>query len=66
MIVSETRGVFVCEVIEAKYHILFADDIYSVVDLRRQADVLRSFCDKWGLKVNMEGSKLNVFRNDRC
>jgi len=47
---------------------LFADDVllasYSVVDLRRQIDVLKYFADNVWMTVNMSKTKITIFRKE--
>lgn len=44
----------------------FADDMVIVGkdrnDLQRSLDILNSYCNKWGLAVNTEKTKVVVFR----
>ena len=47
--------------------LLFADDIVlfseSKIGLQKQLNILESYCDTWSLKVNLDKSKIIVFRN---
>ena len=47
--------------------LLFADDIVlfseSKIGLQKQLNILEKYCDQWSLKVNLEKSKIVVFRN---
>ena len=46
---------------------LFADDMVVLGknedDLQRSLNLLEKYCDKWGLTVNTEKTKIMVFRN---
>ena len=46
--------------------VLFADDMIlfgdSHIDLQHRLDMLKSYCDRWGLIVNTEKTKVMVFR----
>ena len=46
--------------------LLYADDLVlaseSSIGLQRQLNLLKSYCDKWHLKVNKEKTKIMVFR----
>ena len=47
--------------------LLYADDLSliddNVRDLQRKIGILQTFCTHWGLKVNVDKSKIVVFRN---
>lgn len=47
--------------------LMYADDIAlvsdSVVDLQKKIDCLEHYCKKWGLTVNMDKTKVVVFKN---
>ena len=47
--------------------ILFADDVSSfsdtVIQLQRQIDGIAKFSDSVGMKINLDKSKIMVFRN---
>ena len=46
---------------------MYADDIaliaYTSVELQRKLKALESFCQKWGMEVNLAKTKIIVFRN---
>jgi len=45
---------------------LFADDVVifgkNLQDLQHSLDLLKTYCDKWGLAVNIDKTKAMVFR----
>ena len=47
--------------------LMYADDIAivsdSVLDLQKKINCLEEYCRKWGLKVNMDKTKVVVFKN---
>ena len=47
--------------------LLYADDLVlfadSIVNLQKKINALEKFCEEWSLKVNIEKSKVMVFRN---
>ena len=49
------------------FYLLFADDLilfsYNVIGLQRLLGKLKSYCDKYCLKVNLDKTKVIVFRN---
>ena len=61
------HGVFVTQDIIDIMLLLFADDVallsYYVAGLQKQLNVLKLFCTKWGLEVNLEKTNIIVFRN---
>ena len=46
---------------------MYADDIALIaetsVELQRKLKALESFCQKWGMEVNLAKTKIIVFRN---
>ena len=46
---------------------MYADDIALIADtsveLQRKLKALESFCQKWGMEVNLAKTKIIVFRN---
>ena len=64
---SGIPGVFLNENAHSVHMIMYADDICAVNDtigrIRSQMSVLEEFCDLYGLDVNINKTKLVVFRN---
>ena len=62
-----TRGIFVSNAIKELNLLLFADDVSSfsdtVVQLQRQIDSIAEFSQSVGMKINIDKSKIIVFRN---
>ncbi|XP_067664324.1 uncharacterized protein [Haliotis asinina] len=68
MIESSTlRGLSVGQEFMEILLLLYADDLClvddSVIGLQRKIDILDSFCNKWGLQVNLDKTEVMVFRN---
>ena len=61
------RGLFTDEVNPNVPMLMYADDIVIVGDrigdVQKILDCLDMYCEKWGLSVNKEKTKLMVFRN---
>ena len=61
------NGIFVTETAGKIQLLLYADDIVSISDtvgrLQQQINKLENYCLKWGLKVNLNKTKVIVFRN---
>jgi hypothetical protein len=64
---ADCRGVYLNEEVDNIVALLFADDVVAGADsvgrLQRMIDVIATFCDKWGLVVNLSKTKVMVFRN---
>lgn len=64
---QECKGVYVSENYKNVNMLLYADDLVLIGDqignVQKLINVLSEFCFKWGLKVNMEKTKLLVYRN---
>ena len=60
------RGIYIDEFAENVMALLFADDVAicseTVGRLREMIKVLENFSNKWGLKVNLDKTKIMVFR----
>ena len=61
------KGIFIDSEIEDLFCLLFADDVASmsdtVIGLQNQIKVLEIFCDYTGMDINVEKTKIIVFRN---
>ena len=46
---------------------MYADDIVllgdTVLELQKKINILKKFCDKWGMEVNLTKTQVIVFRN---
>jgi len=64
---SDTQGIDVFSEPLGILLLMYADDIAlvsdSVVDLQKKINCLESYCKKWGLSVNMDKTKVVVFKN---
>ena len=64
---SGTPDIFVNDSVSSLHMIMYADDICAVNDtigiVQSQLNVLKMFCQRYGLMVNMAKTKLMVFRN---
>lgn len=64
---AKCQGVYVNENAPNLASLLFADDLAGVADsvgrLQKIIDVISNFCKKWGLKINLDKTKIMVFRN---
>ena len=60
-------GVYVNENLTNIVSLLFADDMVlcadTVFNLQKQLNLLKLFCDKWGMKVNLDKTNVIVYRN---
>lgn len=63
---SDCKGIYVDENSPNVMQFLFADDMANVADtvinLQRQINVLSDFCKKYGMSVNLDKTKIVVFR----
>lgn len=61
------RGIFVRDEMNDIMLLLFADDVTllddTVIGLQKKLDMLKCYCDKWNLEVNLDKSCIVVFRN---
>jgi len=61
------NGIFLTEQINNIHAILFADDVAScadtVVNLQNQINCVSDFCEASGMSINIDKSKIMVFRN---
>ena len=61
------NGIFVTETAGKIQLLLYADDIVCISDtvgrLQQQINKLENYCLKWGMKVNLNKTKVIVFRN---
>jgi len=64
---AKCMGIYIDEQFNNLMSLLYADDALelgdTVIRLQRLLNQLDSFCSKWGLNVNLEKSKIIVFRN---
>lgn len=64
---SGCQGIYVSEEMPNTLILLYADDMSNCSDtvggLQHQINVLSSFCQKYGMKVNLDKTKIIVFRN---
>ena len=64
---SKFRGNSMGNAIEV-FLLMYADDIVllddTVLELQRKISMLKNFCDKWGMEVNLTKIQVIVFRND--
>ena len=62
-----SQGIYVNNSIEDIFALLFADDIANVSDtvvgLQKQLNVIEKFCNCTGMNLNLEKTKIIVFRN---
>ena len=63
---SNCRGVSLASAVGI-FLLMYADDIALIADtsveLQRKLKALESFCQKWGMEVNLAKTKTIVFRN---
>lgn len=63
---GEGNGIYVDEVWSDVKLLLYADDIVLCADtvgnLQKQINILKVFCEKWGMKLNLKKTKVMVFR----
>ena len=61
------QGIYVNEYFKDINMLLYADDIVLIGDkighVQRLLNLLKDYCNKWGLKVNMLKTKMLVYRN---
>ena len=64
---SGNKGIFIDEEFDNIGTLIYADDLNHLSDtvghLQSLINVLSSFCYKWEMKVNMDKTKIIVFRN---
>lgn len=64
---NQCEGVYINESTPNISCLLFADDLVTCADtvgrLQHMIDVVVLFCKKWGLEVNLDKTKVMVFRN---
>ena len=64
---NQCKGIYVDEKHQNVSMLLYADDVVLMADnighLQHSLDNLASFCNKWGLTVNMEKTNFMAFRN---
>jgi hypothetical protein len=67
---SNCHGIYVSEDEPCMLQFLFADDIANVTDtpvqLQRIINTIHNFCNKYGMKVNLDKTKIIVFRRGGC
>ena len=60
------KGLYVDEIAPNIMALLFADDVAlcsdSIGRMRDMINVLEQFCDRWKMKINLEKTKIMVFR----
>lgn len=60
-------GIYISDVFRNITHLLFADDLVllsdSVAGLQRKFNILSKYCKKWNMKVNLDKTKVVVFKN---
>ena len=62
-------GIFLSDEIEKLLALLFADDVHvalfadSIIGLQRSINCTESFCNTVGMKINLDKTKIVVFRN---
>jgi len=64
---EQCKGIYVSEQYKDVNMLLYADDIVLIGDqvgrVQKLLNVLSSFCYRWGLSVNMDKTKMLVYRN---
>jgi hypothetical protein len=64
---NNIKGIFINENFEEIVCLMFADDIANfaetVVNLQQHINVIESFCESTGMEVNLNKTKIMVFRN---
>ena len=67
LINSDSIGIQLTQDLHDLFSLLYADDVTifadSVVNLQRLINILHQLCQKWAMKVNIEKTKIMVFRN---
>ena len=60
-------GIFINENIGYIQTLVYADDLVCVADtvgnLQKQINIIQNYCKNWGMKVNLDKTKIVVFRN---
>jgi len=60
-------GIFISTDIPDVYALLFADDVSTIANstlqLQKKINVLENFCETTGMKINLQKTKIMVFRN---
>ena len=63
---SEFGGIHIWEATEVLL-LMYADDIVlvgeTIIQLQRKINIFKKFCRKYGMKVNLDETKVMVFRN---
>lgn len=63
----DARGIDVFADTVGIFSLMYADDIAlvadTVIDLQKKVNCLEKYCNKWGLTVNMDKTKVVVFKN---
>ena len=66
MLQQECQGIYVSEMMPNLISLFYADDISNVSDsvgrLQKQLNILAKYCKLYGMKVNIEKTKVIVFR----
>ena len=61
------EGVYITEDVSSLYALMYADDLSSFADtvcrLQKQIDSISNFCKELNMKINIEKTKIIVFRN---
>ena len=61
------NGIFINENIGYIQTLVYADDLVCVADtvgnLQKQINIIQNYCKNWGMKVNLDKTKIVVFRN---
>ena len=61
------RGIFISNDIEDVIALMFADDVacfsYTIIRLQRFINLIEQFCKSVGMKLNLNKTKIMVFRN---
>ena len=64
---KQCKGIYVSEEYKDVTMLLYADDLVLIGDqvgnVQNLLNILSDFCSKWGLKVNMDKTKMLVYRN---
>ena len=61
------QGIYISEIFPNVMLLMYADDMVEGADsigrLHKLINLLSTYCDDWGLQVNLEKTKIMVFRN---
>ena len=61
------EGIYITEDVSSLYALMYADDVSSFADtvcrLQKQIDSISNFCKELNMKINIEKTKIIVFRN---